>query len=96
MSDNLKKIKEKILPVLKEHGVSYCAIFGSFARGEEREDSDIDLLVRFSDPIGMFEFVGLENTLSKTLGKKVDLVTEKAIHPLLKDNIYKDLQKIYE
>ena len=95
MSDNIKKIKEKITPILKEHDVSYCAIFGSFARGEEKGDSDIDLLVRFTEPVGLFDFVGLEMALSESLGRKVDLVTEKAIHPLLKDNIYKDLQKIY-
>lgn len=96
MSNNLQKIKEKITPILKEHGVSYCAVFGSFARGEEKDNSDIDLLVRFTEPVGLFDFVGLEMELSDILGKKVDLVTEKAIHPLLKDNIYKNLQKIYE
>ena len=96
MSDNLQKIKEKITPILKKHGVSYCAVFGSFARGEERGDSDIDLLVRFTEPLGLFDFVGLEMELSDILGRKVDLVTEKAIHPLLKENIYKDLQEIYE
>jgi len=53
-------------------------------------------LVRFTEPVGLFDFVGLEIKLSDILGKKVDLVTEKAIHPLLKENIYKDLQEIYE
>lgn len=65
-------------------------IFGSYARGDNKETSDIDLLVEFSAPIGMFKFIEMEEFLSKALGKKVDLVTKKALKPIIKDEILKE------
>ena len=86
----LKKIKER-LPVLKEqYHVKEIGIFGSATKGEETENSDIDILVEFSIPIGFFNFIRLENFLSEILGKKVDLVTKKAIKPVIKEEILKE------
>jgi hypothetical protein len=90
------QLKEKIEPILRDNDVSYCAVFGSFARGDFNDKSDADLLIRFSKPKGLFEFFGLQDKLEKTVGRKVDLVTERALHPLLKENILKDLRVIYE
>lgn len=84
---DLNQIKSKALPVLKEGGVTRAAIFGSYVRGEEREDSDIDILIDFPRGRGLFEFAGLGLELEKALGKKVDLVTYNSLHPLLKDRI---------
>ncbi len=87
--------KEKIIEICKRNDISYCALFGSYARGEADENSDIDLLVRFSKPKG-FDWVDAALEIEDTLGKKVDLVTEKGLNPHIKDNVLKDLQVIYE
>ncbi len=87
--------KEKIIEICKRNDISYCALFGSFARGEAHENSDIDLLVRFSKPKG-FDWVNAALEIEDELGKKVDLVTERGLNPHIKDNVLKDLQVIYE
>ena len=92
----ITKIKEKILPILKKNDVIKASIFGSFARGEDKKGSDLDMLVEFNEPKGMFHRIGLKYELEKILGKKVDLLTYNAINPLLKEYIYKDEIKIYE
>jgi len=96
MMKKITKIKEKILPILKKNDVIKASIFGSFARGEDKKGSDIDMLVEFNEPKGMFHRIGLKYELEKILGKKVDLLTYNAINPLLKEYIYKDEVKIYE
>ena len=63
---------------MKEIGV-----FGSFVRGEAKKSSDIDILVEFSEPVGLFEFMELEEYLEKLLGHKVDLVSKKALKPII-------------
>ncbi len=87
--------KKKIVDVCKRNDVSYCAVFGSFARGEANETSDIDLLVRFSKPKGI-EFIGVGLELEDILGRRVDLITEKSLHPLIRESVMEDLQVIYE
>lgn len=89
MNVNITDIKNKAIPVLKEAGVTRSSLFGSVARGEAREDSDIDILVEVPSGTGLFAFVGLQHKLEDVLGKKVDLVTYKSIHPLLKESILK-------
>ena len=95
MVTTIEQIKEKIEPILRDSDVSYCAIFGSFARGEANDKSDVDLLVRFNKTPGLFAFCGLQDKLEKQVGRKVDLATERALHPSLKESILKDLQIIY-
>ncbi len=80
------KIKPKIVEVLKKYNVKKAGIFGSYARGENKKGSDVDILVK--TPHGMaLEFVGMALELEKTLKKKVDLVSYKYIHPYLKKRI---------
>lgn len=69
------------------YGVDELGVFGSVARGDNTEKSDIDILVTLSRPMGYFEFIDLEEYLAKLLGKKVDLVTKKALKPAIKDDI---------
>lgn len=71
--------------------VKEIGIFGSVARGEQTASSDIDVVVEFSEPVGFFSFLDLENFLSRTLGKKIDLVTKRALKPTAKDQILKDI-----
>ena len=70
-----------------EYGVKRMGVFGSFARGEQTVESDIDILVEFSRPIGLFRFVELERHLAELLGAKVDLATEQALKPAIKSEI---------
>lgn len=90
-----KEIKEKLnnqLPLLKDkYHVKKVGIFGSFARGAEGKESDIDILVEFNSPIGFFDFIRLENFLSGILRKKVDLISRKAIKPAIKKDILKEV-----
>lgn len=93
-----EKIREKIfeqLPLLKaKYHVKKIGIFGSFARDEQKKGSDLDVLVEFETPVGFFEFIRLENFLSRTLRKKVDLVSKKAIKPAIKKEIIKEVKYV--
>ncbi len=89
------KSKEQILKILKQQlpyhkknfKVKTIAIFGSYAREEQTETSDINMLVEFEAPVGFFKFIGLEYYLSDKLGAKVNLVTPDALKPLIKPDI---------
>ncbi|MBL0128367.1 MAG: nucleotidyltransferase family protein [Flavobacteriales bacterium] len=70
------------------------ALFGSRARGDERPESDLDLLVDLGEPIDFLDLVGLEQSLSERLGLRVDLVTERAIDPKMRPFIQRDLVRI--
>jgi predicted nucleotidyltransferase len=74
-------------PLLDSFGVAQVSLFGSFARDEAREDSDVDVLVEFAGPIGMFDFVRLQRELGERIGRKVELVTPAALKPQLRDRI---------
>ena len=65
------------------------------ARNEEKISSDIDILYSFNAPVSLFGLVDIQNTLQKSLKKDIDLVSENAIHPLLKKKILYDLKIIY-
>lgn len=94
MKSDVVDIKNKIVPILKEAGVTRSSLFGSYVKGEEKEDSDIDILVDFPRGKGLFEFVGLAQQLEEALGKKVDLVEYESLHPLLKDRILSEQVQI--
>jgi uncharacterized protein len=84
---SLKQITKKTLPILKRNGVVKAGIFGSFARGEQRRRSDIDMLILFKGRKSLFDLAGLQIELEEKLKRKVDVVTYNSIHPLLKDSI---------
>ena len=79
----------EIKEILKSHkaelrskyGVREIGIFGSYVKEEQKETSDLDILVEFEKPLGLLEFVGLKNHLSDLLGVNVDLVMRKALKP---------------
>lgn len=70
-------------------------IFGSTARGEESDHSDIDILYQLRDSVGLFKLIHLKDELEQKLNKKVDLISEKYAHPKIKPYIMKDLKIIY-
>ena len=94
MTATLKNVTSKVLPVLKEAGVTKSSLFGSYVRGENRADSDVDILVELPKGNSLLDLVRLEKKLEKALGKRVDLLTYNSVHPLLKDHISKDQLQI--
>ena len=93
MNPKIKKMKPTIVRILKKNGVIRAGIFGSYARGEQKKKSDIDILIKPPKGIG-FGFVGIQFELERKLKKKVDLLSYRAIHPLLKDRILKEEVRI--
>lgn len=87
---------QKLIAICRQNDVSKIGVFGSMARGEADEASDIDLLVEFSRRKSLLALVSLERMISAALGRKVDLLTEAAISPYLRDRIKNELQVIYE
>jgi hypothetical protein len=85
-----------LIEICRQNDVAMIGIFGSVVRGEATNQSDIDLLVRFARRKSLLAHVALERQLSATLGKKVDLLTEAAISPYLRDKIMQELLVIYE
>lgn len=89
-----RELFEKISSFLKQEGATKVAIFGSYARGEEKPESDIDVIVEFSETKGLLAMVRIERELSEFLGIKVDLLTEASISPYLIDRIKKEAKVI--
>ena len=87
---DISYIREKSLPELKKAGVLRSSLFGSFARGEANTESDVDILVEFPDDKTMFDLIDLEQKLETVLGKKVEVVTYRALHHLLRDRILQE------
>jgi predicted nucleotidyltransferase len=75
---------------LKKFGVHSISIFGSVARDKARKQSDIDLLVEFEKPVGLFEFARLKLYLQELLGRKVDLVTPEALRKEFRESILRE------
>jgi len=75
------KLKENKDLLDQKFNVREIGIFGSFVRGEQKETSDIDLLVEFEEPIGIIKYVGLQNFLSDKFGARVDLIAKSGLKP---------------
>jgi len=99
---DMDSIRYLILPVIKQYQLHDVSLFGSYARGEARSDSDIDLLIGDCNVKGLFGYLELQEKLEAALGKRVDLVTEKALEEnrsvsgqYLKNNIERDKVELY-
>lgn len=92
----IEEVKQKAYPILKQNDVAYAAVFGSLSRGEDRSESDIDILVRLGRPTGMIGYMRLIESLEKQLNKKVDLVTEQSLNKYVRPYVLPDLKIIYE
>lgn len=79
--------RDEILQIAATHGARNVRVFGSVARGEDRSDSDVDLLVEMADDRSLLDLVGLEQDLEELLGRHVDVLTDAAIHPALRPRI---------
>jgi len=92
---NLEKIKEKLRNlqerIKREYKAEIIGIFGSYVRGEQKEESDIDVLVKFYKGATLFEFVGLALFLEEVLEIKVDVVPYDAVRPEIRERVFKEV-----
>ena len=84
IASRLKELKSR-------YNVEKIGIFGSFGRGDDQSSSDVDILVSFSRPVDLFTFIELKEYLETLLGRGVDLATENALKPLMKDRVLREV-----
>jgi hypothetical protein len=92
----IDEVRQKASPILEQHGVTFAAVFGSLARGEDRPQSDVDILVRLGRPTGMVGYMRLVEGLELVLEKRVDLVTDQSLNKRVRPHVLPDLTTIYE
>jgi len=93
------KTLQRIKEILEKHKIELrqrfkvkdIGIFGSYARGEQKKRSDIDILVEFEEPISLLKLVSLENFLREMLQVKVEVIPKKDVRPELKEKIFKEV-----
>lgn len=95
MTNIIKQSQPGIDKICKDAGITYLAVFGSHARGDQKADSDIDLLVEFRETPGLISFIRTKHELEKVFDRKVDLVTKSGLSRYLQPFIQKDLQVLY-
>lgn len=91
----LEELKYKTKPVFDKYRIKYAGVFGSFARSEEKTDSDVDIMIDYQRPFSLLDLIGLENDLKDLLHKKVDVVTENGASKYMKPRMLKDLKVFY-
>ena len=92
--NNINKIKLQILPILKEADVSHSFIFGSYAKKQQKKNSDIDLIVEFNKQKTLLDLITLKLELEKKTGIEVDVLTSDSIHPNIRELIQKEKMEI--
>lgn len=91
---NLQKHKQIILEISKRYKAYNVRVFGSVARNETNENSDIDFLVSFEPKASLLDQAGLIDELSKALGKPVDVVSDRALNRFLRESILKEARPL--
>ena len=94
--DTVEVDAKKVAALCARLGIRRLSVFGSVARGEERPDSDIDLLAEFSERVTLLDLVRAERELADELGRRVDLLTPAALSPHLRDRIESEARVLYE
>ena len=87
MSPQVKHIADRILPILRKHGVKRAGVFGSIVRGEGTEQSDVDVLVELPPGLSLLDFIGIKLELEQLLGRKVDLVEYAGLEWRIRERI---------
>ena len=90
LNDVVRSKKDEILQIATRYGAIRIRMFGSVARGEEGENSDLDLLVKFESGRSLLDLIGLKQDLEELLGRKVDVVSEGGVSPYLRDRIFQE------
>lgn len=87
MTNGLANIRSKILSVLKKYPVRKAALFGSYAKGQTKKSSDVDIILEFNGKRSLLDLVSVKQDLEDLLKKDVDIITYKSIHSLLRKSI---------
>lgn len=95
-NEEIEKIKTKIMPILKGYKVTKAGIFGSYARGEQKKKSDVDILIKIHDDASLLTLIGLKLDLQEAIKRKVDLVEYETIRKELKEKILNDEIRILQ
>jgi len=90
MKGRVGSLLKRIVSFLVANGACEVKLFGSYARGQQRKGSDVDLLVEFKGRKSLLEVVGLENRLAEKFGIKIELLSEEALSPYLRESVLKE------
>ena len=93
---DLAESNKIIREIYKKNDITFLGLFGSTARGDEKSESDVDLMVRFAERKSLLDIVRIEREFAEAIGMEVDLLTEASIHKYLKKQILSDLRVIYD
>ena len=87
MNEQMQAARDKALEILQKNGIKRAAFFGSIVRDEMTDKSDIDILIEFEGRKSLLDLAGLKLDLEDALERRVDLLTYRSLHPMLKDRI---------
>jgi len=93
---NREEKLKKISRILKKEGVVKVSVFGSYAKGNQTENSDIDILVKFASPRSLMELSRIERELGEAVNTKVDLITDASLSPYIRESIENELLMVSE
>ena len=93
MDQKIRNKRDQIYEIADKYKAKNIRVFGSQSRGEEREDSDLDLLVEFENP-NLLDRIGMKYELEDELGMPVDVLTDESLHPLLRNEILREAQAL--
>ena len=88
--------EQAVAELCAKYEVRVLRVFGSVARGEDSEESDLDLLVEFAGEKSLFDLIGLQLDLEERLGRKVDLATPSSISPYIREQVFQEARVLYE
>lgn len=88
--EDLRAKREQILAIAERYGATNVRVFGSVVRDEARPDSDVDIIVKYTQPIELLDQIGFKQELEEFLGCKVDVVTKKSLHWVIRDRFMKE------
>ncbi|GIW59283.1 MAG: hypothetical protein KatS3mg087_0349 [Patescibacteria group bacterium] len=92
----MNNITNKIIPILKNYNVKKAALFGSYIRNEQTNQSDIDLLVELPESLSLIDVIAIQQDIEDSTGKSVDLVEYEALKPAIRNSVLSQAQVIYE
>jgi hypothetical protein len=90
VSPHVQNIAERIVPILRRRGIRKAGVFGSIVRGEDSDQSDIDVLVELPRGLSLLDFVSIKLELERTLGRKVDLIEYAGLKPRIRERILRE------